>query len=249
MYFFKSLVGILLSPLCIALWLFLLALLLRVIGRRALAKWVCIGAAVFAWLVSTTLGGSLLLSPLERQYPPLERLPENVRFVVVLGSSYTPTGSIPITAAIDPSGLQRLVEGVRLQRLLPGSTLVLCGGGIAGREAPAAGNALLARSLGAPAASMVQLVEAFDTRGEAAAVAALTGSQTYLLVTSSGHMPRAMEYMRRAGGRAVAAPTGQKTAPGSIGIESLIPSSDGLRMSEDAIHEYLGWLALIADVH
>jgi uncharacterized SAM-binding protein YcdF (DUF218 family) len=249
MYAFKQFVGLVIHPGTIVVLIALLAVLMRCWKRKRASTLLFCFAGTFAWLMATPLVGGWLLAPLERQYPPLESLPADARYVVVLGSSYTPVGTIPVTAAIDPTGLQRLVEGVRLHKLLPGSKLVVSGGGISGREAPAAGNALLARALGIPEDAIVQLLRPLDTRSEAIAVSALTGSHDFLLVTSSGHMPRAMEYMRRAGGHAVAAPTGQRTTPAGFDIKALIPSSGGLSMSEDALHEYFAWLGLLVDIH
>jgi uncharacterized SAM-binding protein YcdF (DUF218 family) len=249
MFAFKQLIGTLSHPGVIALLVTLLGFLMRYLRRPRAANILFIFAAVFAWLMATPFVGNWLLAPLERQYPPLTTIPSQVRYVVVLGSSYTPRDGVPLTAAIDPTGLQRLVEGVRLHRLLPDSRLVVSGGVIPGADAPATGNALLAEALGVTGSAVVKLLSPLDTRQEAAAVSALTGSDTFLLVTSSSHMPRAMEYMRRAGGRPIAAPTGQRSSMGGFHPGSLLPNGDGLNMSEAAIHEYLGWLALHADVH
>jgi uncharacterized SAM-binding protein YcdF (DUF218 family) len=244
----KQLVDLLCHPGVIALLVALLGALMRRSGWPRAATSLFIFAAVFAWLMSTPLVGSWLLAPLERQYPELSTIPSRTRYLVVLGSSYTPNAGIPVTAAIDPAGLQRLIEGVRLQRLLPGSQLVVSGGVLPGGGAPATGNALLAESLGVPGNAIVKLLGPLDTRGEAADISALTGSEPFILVTSASHMPRAMEYMRRAGGRPIAAPTGQKTGPGTVfQLRSVLPGAEGLQMSETAIHEYLGWLALGAN--
>jgi uncharacterized SAM-binding protein YcdF (DUF218 family) len=245
MYAFKQFIGVLTHPGTIGLLLLIAGLAVRRKRPRAAIPLFCL-AAVFAWLLSTPLVGGWLLVPLERAYPPLQVLPAQARYVVVLGSSYWPHDGVPITAAIDDAGLKRLVEGIRLQRLLPGSTLVVSGGAASGGYAPATGNARLAQALGVPAGSIVQLLRPLDTRGEAADICALVGTEPFILVTSSSHMPRAMEYMRRAGGNPVAAPTGQQTSMTGFHLASLLPSAQGQRMAEDAIHEYLGWLALEA---
>jgi uncharacterized SAM-binding protein YcdF (DUF218 family) len=248
MYAFKQFVGALCHPGAISLLAASLGFLMRRSQRPRTATSLFWFAALFGWLTATPLVGSWLLAPLERQYPPLAAPPDDIHYVVVLGSSYLPRDGIPVTAAIDDAGLKRLVEGVRLQRLLPGSTLVVSGGATSGGYAPAVGNAMLAQSIGVPEESLRRLLRPLDTRGEAAEVSALIGSSPFLLVTSAGHMPRAMEYMRRAGANPVAAPTGQKTGNGPFYLRTLIPNSDGLRMTEDAIHEYLGWLALKTEI-
>jgi uncharacterized SAM-binding protein YcdF (DUF218 family) len=249
MFTFKKIVGLLCQPGSLVILLAALGLLARAWRRTRLAGVLWSFAAGFAWLISTPLVGGWLLVPLERQYPPLAESTASggSPYVVVLGSSYFPHDGIPVSAAIDDSGLKRLVEGVRLQRLAPGSKLVVSGGPVGGGAAPAVGNALLAESLGVSHDSVVMLVRPLDTRSEAAEVCRLTGSQPFFLVTSASHMPRAMEYMRRAGGRPIAAPTGYRTGSPGFQMTSLLPDAQGLRMSEDAFHEYLGWLALLSD--
>jgi uncharacterized SAM-binding protein YcdF (DUF218 family) len=248
-YAFKQFVGALTHPGTVAFALVLAGLALRRFGRTRPGTALLICGALFAWLASTPLIGRWLLAPLESQYPPLREIPTDVHYVVVLGSSYMPGRGLPVTAAIDDAGLKRLVEGVRLHRLIPGSRLVVSGGAAPGAEAPAVGNFLLAQALGVPSNSIVQLLDPLDTRGEAAAVSNLTRSARFLLVTSASHMPRAVAYMRLAGGQPVAAPTGHRIVATGFHPMALIPSAGGLRMTEDAFHEYLGWLALKADVH
>jgi uncharacterized SAM-binding protein YcdF (DUF218 family) len=244
LYAFKKLVGVLFSPLTLALLLVLLGLLLRWWNRGRAATIVFCSAALFAWLISTPLVGTWLLAPLESQYPAQPSYPE-VRFVAVLGSSYTPGPGIPLTAAVDEAGMRRLLEGMRIQRLMPAAKLLVSGGSPHPGRAPASGNALLAESLGMSPDLLVRLDQPLDTQEEARALAAYTQGQRFILVTSAAHMPRAMEYLRRAGGRPIAAPTGQR-ARTEFAAASLLPGAGGLAMSAEAVHEYLGWLALMA---
>jgi uncharacterized SAM-binding protein YcdF (DUF218 family) len=245
-YLMKKLVGALMSPLTIALLLLPVALLLRMRGRRRAAIVLFCCGAMFAWAGATQLVGGLLLAPLERQYPARANYPA-VEFVVVLGSGYSPSEGFPVSAALDQAGTRRLIEGVRILQAMPGARLVVSGGLQDEDDAPATGYALLAQAIGLSPERIIRLYGARDTRQEAARVAALTQGRPFILVTSAAHMPRAMEYMRRAGGSPVAAPTGQRARQGFM-LTCLLPDSSGLQMSEDAIHEYLGWLALIADL-
>lgn len=247
MYLFKKFLGALLSPLTIAFVVALVGVALWLLNRRRGARIAFCCAGIFAWLIATPFVGSLLLTPLEYRYPVSSSYPP-VEYVVVLGSSYSPREGVPVTAAIDEHGFRRAVEGLRLQRLIPGSRLVVSGGALtAGRE-PATGSALLVGSLGLPQQSIIRLTRPLDTRSEAAEIAALTRGAPFIVVTSASHMPRAMEYLRRAGSQPYAAPTGHRTHRRGFHPASLLPSSYGLRMSEEAIHEYLGWIALLFDV-
>ena len=247
LYFFKELVNALASPLSVALLAACAALVCGLLGKCRARRWLLASSAIWAYAMSTAIFGLSLLRPLEQSYAPLRDgapLPQ-VAYVVVLGSYYNPTSTLPITAAIDAEGLVRIVEGLRLLRLLPGARLIVTGGGVEGRGHPAAGNARLARAFGVPDDALIVLESALDTAGEARDVAARLGPDPFLLVTTASHMPRAMLLMRRAGANPIAAPTGQQTRPDAhFGWGELLPSSGGLRASERAVHEYLGFAAL-----
>jgi uncharacterized SAM-binding protein YcdF (DUF218 family) len=249
MHLIKQLVGEFAKPLFIAAMLCAIAGIYRFRGRWGTAAWLFTSAAVTVYLGATALVGNALLEPLERQYSPLRdaSLPA-VGYVVVLGGGYEPRDSIPVTAALDPDGLARIVEGVRLKRRLGAVRLVVSGGARPGKAPSAIGYAMLARDLGVDDASLVVLDDSLDTAAEARSVAALIGKAPFVLVTSAYHMPRAMRLMERAGARAVPAPTGQLANDSAKGWRGLIPTSGGLRNTERALHEYLGLTAQAAGV-
>ena len=242
----REIASVLAAPLVMALFLAAGAFVCWFTGRQRASRIVLICAAGLAYLSSTALIGRALLRPLEMRYAPLQgdRLP-SVGYVVVLRSGYAPHDGIPVSAALDPDGLVRVVEAVRLARLLPGSRLVVSGGAVQGGVPAARGYALLAAALGIPAQSMMVSGEALDTRDEARAVAKLLGRAPFLLVTSAYHMPRAMWDMRRAGTDPIAAPTGQR-AFGAVRLtwRDFLPGSAGLDDTERAFHEYLGLAAI-----
>lgn len=212
-----------------------------------MVPWLLGSAAVVAYLGAISPVGDALLGPLERQYSPLrddQTLPF-VGYVVVLGSSYAPRTGIPVTGALDEDGLARVVEGVRLVRARGIAKLVVSGGAVTGETPSALGYAMLARSLGVDAASLVVLDDSLDTTDEARAIATVVGAARFILVTSAYHMPRAVRLMRRAGLHPIPAPTAQRVAEASgFRPGRWLPSSRGLRKSEHALHEYLGLVAL-----
>jgi uncharacterized SAM-binding protein YcdF (DUF218 family) len=250
MHLVKHLVGEFAKPLMIAALISAIAGICRLRGRRRTATWLLASAAAIAYLGAIGLVGDALLNPLERQYSPLrdESLPA-VGYVVVLGGGYESRDGIPVTAALDPDGLARIVEGVRLERRLGAARLVVSGGAPSGEIPSAIGYAALARDLGVDDASLVVLNGSLDTGAEARSVVALIGTAPFILVTSAYHMPRAMRLMERAGARPFPAPTGQ-LVDGSTnsGWRGLLPTSGGLRKTERALHEYLGLAGLAAGV-
>jgi uncharacterized SAM-binding protein YcdF (DUF218 family) len=221
-------------------------------GRRRWALALLIVTAAIVFVGGMVPVGNAVLRPLEDSYPPLvvARLPE-VRYVVVLGSGYSPRDDVPITAALDEEGLRRIVEGVILARRLSGAKLIVSGGASVGRAAPALGYARLAGDLGVPSSSIVVLDRARDTYEEAQAIVARVGSTPFILVTSAAHMPRAIWLMRHEGANPIAAPTGQlaDVPLRETGWSVWLPSSGGLLRVQLALHEYLGLAAARLGIH
>jgi uncharacterized SAM-binding protein YcdF (DUF218 family) len=195
-----------------------------------------------AYFGASPIMGDALIGPLERAYPPLGEGAPNpaVDYVVVLGSGYMPRDSIPITAALDQSGLVRIVEGIQLMRRLGIGKLVLSGGAPPGQGRPALGYAELARGLGVPESSLLILDEPKNTTDEARAVRDLLGDASFILVTSAVHMSRAVRLMQRVGAHPIRAPTGQLVVDSRFLWKNLLPNSGGLLKVETALHEYLG---------
>lgn len=246
-FFVKQLVHILLSPLTCALLIAAFGSAWRLAGRRPAATRAFIIAALVGYLSALVPVGDALLWPLEHRYPPMRdgSLVPSVAGVVVLGSGYSPRDSIPVTGALDEDGLARIVEGVRLARQFPGVRLVVSGGAPPGLVPSAQGYAKLARELGMPDASIVVLDRSLDTLEESRAISKLFGHAPFILVTSAYHMPRAMLLMRHAGAAPIPAPTGQRVGAAQLSLwTAFLPGASGLRMTEQALHEYAGLAAV-----
>jgi uncharacterized SAM-binding protein YcdF (DUF218 family) len=243
MQFAKALAGVLVLPLVAAAVLLALALGLRALRRRRLAALTAGLAVVVAYGASIPLVGEGLLRPLEQRYPPLTTV-TGVDAVVVLGSSYSPGAGISVAAALDSAGLVRILSGVEWTERLGGRLIV--SGGASSSDVPSAhGYAALAIERGVPPERIVILEEPLDTGDEAAAIAALLESQPFVLVTSAYHMPRAMQLMQRAGARPIPAPTDQQVVHDEgLRWGDFVPRSAALRNSEEALHEYLGLVAI-----
>jgi uncharacterized SAM-binding protein YcdF (DUF218 family) len=216
--------------------------------RPGLARWLVASAAMVAYLGASPILGDALIGPLERAYPPLregEPLPA-VGYIVVLGAGYTPRDGVPVTTALSPAGLARVVEAIRLMRSLGVAKLVVSGGAAPGLGRSAFGYAQLARELGVPESSLVILDEPQNTAAEARIVRRTLGDASFILVTSAAHMPRAMRLMQLAGAHPIPAPTGQLVEDPSFRWAKLIPNSGGLLEVESALHEYVGLAVLAA---
>ena len=249
MFVLRELATIASEPLLLAATLAVVAFLSRLFLKCLGCTVILMIAGAVMYLGSTPVVGDFLLGSLERQYPPLTEASQGQPFnyIVVLGSGYHPGHGWSITGELDEDGLSRIVEGVRLQRLLNVPTMVLTGGSCTGAGAPARGYEIMARSLGVDAVAIKTLDQATNTAEEARAVANAIGPAPFLLVTSAYHMPRAVRLMREHGAKPIPAPTGRRfaMAPG-WSFDRFLPSSQALRNTERALHEYLGILALNA---
>ena len=156
MSFLKGCVAVLTAPLMVALLLAVAGGVVAWRGRRRAAVGLLVAALVVVYAASTGVVGDWLLNPLEARYPALRDQPApQVRWIVVLGSSYSPHDGMPVTAALDPDALVRIVEGVRLKRLNPAAKLLVSGGAADGMPGSAEGYAELARDLGVDPGSLV----------------------------------------------------------------------------------------------
>lgn len=239
------------TPLLVALIAGLVGVLFHRYRRPRAAGYLFLSAAMAAYLGSLDPVGDFLLAPLERQYPLLHEreLPAGLRYLVVLGSSYSPGDDVPISATLDREGLARCVEGLALAQRFRTAQLVLTGGAPPGRAPVAVGCAALARELGMPEDSIVVLPAGMNTQGEARAIAEMVGDKAIVLVTSASHMPRAMRHMERAGIRAVPSPAGHLSGSSPAGVfAGLVPGSRGLRKTEMALHEYFGLASLFLGI-
>ena len=85
----------------------------------------------------------------------------------MLGSGYETDDRLSYSGQLNPSGLARLVEGIRLQRLMPGSKLIFSG--YAGDQPlpQAEVSALAAQELGIDSIAIYILCKPWNTKTEA----------------------------------------------------------------------------------
>jgi len=257
-FWLKKVVTYFLLPLQFSLTLMLLGGVLVWLTRRKVLGRLCLTTGLLLLLaLSFKPVGRGLLAPLETRYAPIPELavgdalpPEFAacRAIVVFAGGGANTPRLPATLRLGEAGLARLVEGVRLARLLPEATLILTGPArdknAPENETAAATLARAAESLGIEPERMRLLTTARDTEGEVAALAALYGSDTPLaLVSSASHMPRIMAYAEKAGLHALPCPTGFAIRPDpKFRWGEYTADISGLAHSTGGIYERLGIL-------
>jgi uncharacterized SAM-binding protein YcdF (DUF218 family) len=256
-FWLKKAVSYWLMPLPLSLALLAGGLLLACSARHSRAsRRLLLAAAVLLALLSNRFVSTHLLRPLEELFPAVPEFAEGApapapvagcRFVVVLGSDNVDAPGMPATSRLYSSGLARIVEAVRILRVLPGARLIVSGPSVNGRPSHASVLAQAAESLGVSPARITQIETARDTEEESLAVARLAGHGRTALVTSAWHMPRAAGLFRKAGVDFVPCPTDYASRSDSR-LEWMDARCDveSLERSTLAIHEYLGllWLRL-----
>lgn len=255
MFELKKALTYLLMPLQFSLLLMTAGLVLLWGGR-----WVRWGRALLTagvlllLLFSHKQVGLALLRPLETQYPAIPELtpgsppPANLaacRAIVVLGGGHSSTPGLPAVHRLSTSAASRLMESVRLARMLPEAELILTGPGLSAADSETHGMVLAraAQALGVPAGRMVLLTAARDTEEEINALRERFGDTPVAVVTSAWHMPRTMAYARKAGLNAVPCPA-DFTARANADFRWSDWTCDltGLERSTKGIYERLGLL-------
>ena len=195
-------------PFCLALMI-AGVLLLRSARWSRLGRQLLIAGVLLLLILSNKQVGIALLRPLENQYPAIPELPAGAPLpaplaachtIVILGGGHADAPGLSATNKLSTSATARLMEGVRLARLLPDATLIVSGPGAGDGATHASVLAAAAVSLGIEPRRIVQIDTARDTDDEAQELKRRLGPHTpFALVTSAWHMPRAVALMRRAG--------------------------------------------------
>lgn len=237
----KKFVGGLLMPLPFLLILMGLALILLWFTR-----WQKSGKTLFtlSWLILLLISlqpvADRLLLPLEKQYVTYQAN-DSVDYIVVLGGGYTFNPNWAPSANLFANSLPRVTEGIRLYRAHPGAKMVFTGSAGPNSQSSAKTAAWVAESLGVPTTDIIALEQPKDTVEEAAAVAALVGEKTFLLVTSANHLPRAIKIFTNKGLHPIPAPANQLAITTPLhSWERAIPSATFLGHAERAWYETLG---------
>jgi uncharacterized SAM-binding protein YcdF (DUF218 family) len=254
MFALKKLLSTALQPCSLLLTVMVLGLVLLFFTKRQRTARALLtaGLALLALMFLAPVARALV-RPLETAYSPL--LPEvtqaistmpdgspTPRWVVVLGGGHTEGLSLSPVDKLSESSLVRLAEGMRLQRLLPESKLVLSGGCDSRGTTEAETLAAAGASLGAPPDRMVLESQSRDTIDEVRALHAMLGQDRFALVTSANHLPRAMAMFRKAGMNPIPAPTDYLALGGDSDLLGWVPHAQAGLTTERALHEYLGIL-------
>jgi uncharacterized SAM-binding protein YcdF (DUF218 family) len=247
MFFIISKLGWLVAdPFAVILLLGLVGLALS-FGRPArFGRSLCVGAVALLMIASIFPLGSALLQPLEDRFPqPPANLPAPAG-IIVLGGALAENLTLARHQPTLTAFASRLTAGVALARRFPEARLIFTGGNpsLAGRgPSEALGVRDLWLSLGVPEDRMTFEAKSRNTWENAIDTRALIDpkpDETWLLVTSAWHMPRAMGIFRRAGFKVIAYPVDYRTFGDARDFALARAGLDQIMMLEFAVHEWIG---------
>lgn len=242
-FLLKKILAALLLPLPICLILLIAGFIILVWtkARRTGITFLSIGLIVLIIFSINPIATSLIMG-LENQYQPLTTMPNDVKYIVVLGGGNGGSQTYPPNTRLSSASLSRLIEAVRLYRQNPNSILVLSGGRVFGSMADATVMNNTAIALGVKREHMKIEAGSEDTLQEAKHLKSLLRNQKFVLVTSAYHMPRAMEIFKNEGLQPIPAPTQFLTSRYRYNPKYYFPSVVNLIHSDIALHEYMGML-------
>lgn len=217
------------------IFIFILILIGTILLKKRTGKIFLIIGLSFYYLFSITLISDLILKPLENQYRPLqkEELEKTDKIVLLLGDW--------------EDDILRSGEVLRLyfekEKLGTDNIKVIISGADPLNSEENDGqnvkNFLIERGISEK--DIILEDKSRNTKESADNVKELIGGERFFLVTSAYHMPRSMESFQKIGMNPIAAP-GDFKVKKQYDILDFFPSSQKLRNSDLALHEYFGIL-------
>lgn len=249
MFFYVSkILWFFIQPLNLAIFLLLAGLVAALFGRRRMAATGSVLGVLILVLSAWTSLGAMMLTPLEERVPR-PPLPEKVDGIVVLGGGFE--GAINLVRGgyeLNSSG-DRMVETAILARRFPQAKVVVSGGNgslFLDGEGDADTAPRLLGPLGVSADRLVLEDKSRNTYENAVFSRKLVDpkpGETWLLVTSAFHMPRAKALFDKAGFPTTPWPVDYRTS-GKEGVGLFRDNaSDSVQNTTMAVREWIGLFA------
>lgn len=250
----KSFLSGLLLPLPILFLLIVLSVYMSWKKKDKSARIIISIAIGWFLVISTSFIPKLLVSNLENRYKvfSLQSLAGNSKPVniLVLGAGFSDDDRFPPNNNLSETALARLCEGIRIHRIIPGSTLITSAKGWENEISQAEVTAQAAIVLGVDSLRIKMQKKPENTWQEAEQYKQLFGDSAQLiLVTSASHMPRAIYLFQKEGLHPIAAPANHQIKIGKHKrFWDWLPSIGNIIRMEFAFHEYIGlvWAKVIS---
>jgi uncharacterized SAM-binding protein YcdF (DUF218 family) len=210
-------------------------LLLRRKTRRIAVGLLSVGLLLYIFL-GTGFISFWLLGNLENRYPSLKAVDglKGVSEIVVLTGYAEADPALPPSSEVNVASAFRVLETMRISNSLPEAKILISGG----KEVSGVMRKLLV-SLGVPESQIAVEDQSSNTFESAVRVAKMLKGKTCILVTSAGHMPRAMGSFKKQGMNPIPAPTHFMSVK-KFRWSHYLPSPLHLGYSDLAVHEYFG---------
>ena len=212
---------------------------------------------IVLWLIySTPFIPDFFIDRLENAYPVLtgdhidQLLDEDTASdaegipIVVLGAGSTPDPRLEPTQMMSSSVAMRLIEAVRLYRILPESKIVTSASAVHGELSQAEILRQAAIRLGVDRHDISIQDDPTNTCEEAKTfVREHAEGAKVIIATAASHLPRAMHYFKSQGARPVAAPASfinKRNPDRPFKISDYFPSMSNVDNLERALKEYAG---------
>jgi uncharacterized SAM-binding protein YcdF (DUF218 family) len=233
----------------LALLIVLGALLLFTRWRR-LGRGIVVVAGLLLAIAAILPVGEWLLAPLENRFPALTQMPEHVDGIIMLGGAVSTLLTAERRQPTVNDNAERFLAFADLARRYPEAKLVFSGGGPSFdggrfREADAAREVL--QWMGMDTGRVIFERESrntFENVADSKALVHPAPGETWILVTSAFHMPRAVGLFRAQGWPVIPDPVDYKTGTGQYGAGDFsIDLTGHLDLLSQAIKEWIGLLA------
>lgn len=229
----------LLLPSSLITILLVLSIVLLLVPRWRRFSYHAVAAATLSYLVfSSGWTSALVLSPLEYRYDSLRNPADypGIENIVVLTAYVADDPRMPLSSKFNSSSLFRIVEAHNIYRACKHCRIVISG---TRRYVELMYQQFL--ELGIPSVDLLADAIAGHTVDSARSLAQRLKEKKIFLVTSAGHMVRAMGVFQMNGFEPVPAPT-DYLMPKDFTRASLTPTSQHLMFTDLAVHEYAGIL-------
>jgi len=240
-----------------ALWFFAAPSALLILGAligaaysaRRSGQLLALGCLAILLVIAAAPAGALLIAPLENRFPapPADAPPPDG--IIVLGGAIDEDISMARGQTTFDEGAERLTQAAILARRYPSARIVYTGGSnsLLGRpstEAEQARNLLVAMGVDAERITLETRSRNTDENARfTAAIVHPQSDQSWFIVTSAFHMPRAMGLFRKAGFAAIADPVDYRTVDGRGDWRLNVNLPHGLVLFDLAMHEWIGLVA------
>ncbi len=242
-FYLKKVISYFLEPFGMLLILFFIGIYYLFSNKSSHSKFYISLSFVLLLLFSYPPFSNFLIQNLENKYPKYD-YKSDIKYIHVLGSGHNDDVTQPLTSQVGRASIKRDLEGIIIHLNSKNSKIIFTGYAGTTNITTAKMNAKLALALGVDVKNIIVNGDPKDTREEAVFTKSIIANEAFVLVTSASHMPRSMMIFQSLGLNPIPAPTDFYKDKDSTYFEA--PSIDSFKVSQVAIHEYIGilWVKL-----